>query len=74
MKARCTTGVHGRQVYRNFDESYLDRVRAYHETEPYKRAMRKRKVWIEPGAYWAALAKRRIGTDCGDSDYGGYAR
>jgi hypothetical protein len=23
-------------------------VRAYHETEDYKRAMRKRKVWIEP--------------------------
>jgi len=23
-------------------------VRAYHETEAYKKAMRKRKVWIEP--------------------------
>jgi transposase len=74
VKARCTTGAHGRQVYRNFDEAYLDRVRAYHETEPYKRAMRKRKVWIEPGALWAASAKRRIGTGCDDSDCGGYAR
>jgi len=74
VKAQCTTGTHGRQVYRNFDEAYLDRVRAYHETEPYKKAMRKRKVWIEPGAHWAALGKRRIGTDCDGSDYGGYAR
>ncbi len=48
VKAQCTTGAHGRQVYRNFDEAYLDRVRAYHETEPYKKAMRKRQVWIEP--------------------------
>jgi hypothetical protein len=27
---------------------YLDRVRGYHDTEAYKKAMRKRKVWIEP--------------------------
>jgi hypothetical protein len=64
MKARCTTGAHGRQVYRNFDEGYLDRVRAYHETEPYKRAMRKRKVWIEPvfgeAKDWHGLRRFRL--------------
>jgi hypothetical protein len=26
----------------------MERVRGYHETEAYQKAMRKRKVWIEP--------------------------
>ena len=39
---------HGRQVHRSFHAEYLDRVRGYHETEAYQKAMRKRKVWIEP--------------------------
>ena len=30
------------------DEAYLDRVRGYHATEPYAKAMRKRQVWVEP--------------------------
>ena len=49
-KAACTPSDHGRQVHRSFHADYLDRVRGYHETEAYKKAMRKRKVWIEPGA------------------------
>jgi hypothetical protein len=28
--------------------SRTERVRGYHETEPYAKAMRKRKVWVEP--------------------------
>ncbi len=48
VKADCTPSDHGRQIARPFDADYLDRVRGYHETEEYKRAMRKRKVWIEP--------------------------
>jgi hypothetical protein len=48
VKAACTPGEHGRGIARSFDADYLDRVRAYHETEEYKKAMRKRKVWIEP--------------------------
>ncbi|MCA1670337.1 MAG: transposase [Thermomicrobia bacterium] len=48
MKAACTPGAHGRGIARSFDADYLDRVRGYHETEEYKKAMRKRKVWIEP--------------------------
>jgi hypothetical protein len=35
-------------VRRSFDEGFLERVRAYRETEPYKKALRKRKVWVEP--------------------------
>ncbi len=48
VKGDCTASDHGRQIARPFDADYLDRVRGYHGTEEYKRAMRKRKVWIEP--------------------------
>ena len=47
-KAACTPGRLGRVVHRSFDEEYLDRVRAHHETEAYRKAMRKRSVWVEP--------------------------
>jgi hypothetical protein len=30
------------------DEKYLDRVRGGHATESFARAMRTRKVWVEP--------------------------
>ncbi len=48
VKDACTASDHGRQVHRSFHAAYLDRVRSYHGTEPYQKAMRKRKVWIEP--------------------------
>ncbi len=50
VKAACTPGKQGRQIARSFAAEYLDRVREYHATEAYQKAMRKRKVWIEPGA------------------------
>jgi hypothetical protein len=48
LKTACTASDHGREISRPFDADYLDRVRAYHTTEAYQKAMRKRKVWIEP--------------------------
>jgi len=48
VKAACTPSDAGRVVHRSFHAEYLDRVRSYHETEGYKKAMCKRKVWIEP--------------------------
>jgi len=48
VKAACTPSHQGRQVHRSFHAAYLERVRGYHETEEYQKAMRKRKVWIEP--------------------------
>jgi hypothetical protein len=48
LKPQCTTSRRGRRVGRGFAEDYLDRVRGYHATEPYAKAMRKRKVWVEP--------------------------
>ena len=47
-KAHCTAGTTGRALSRPFAQAYLDRVRAYHDTEAYQKAMRKRKVWVEP--------------------------
>ena len=38
----------GRSLCRSVDEEYLDRVRAYQPTEAYKKALRKRSVWVEP--------------------------
>ncbi len=64
LKPTCTESDAGRVVSRSFDEDYLDRVRSYHQTEPYKKAMRKRKVWVEPlfgeGKAWHGLARFRL--------------
>jgi hypothetical protein len=48
LKARCTISKQGRSLCRSVDEQYLERVRGYHATEPYKKALRKRQVWVEP--------------------------
>jgi len=64
VKAACTPGTTGRHVHRSLHEAYLDRVRAYHATESYKRAMRKRGVWVEPlfgeAKQWHGLRQFRL--------------
>jgi hypothetical protein len=70
VRGDCTPSDHGRQIARPFDADYLDRVRGYHETEDYKRAMRKCKVWIEPGALWAASGRPNSGMGCASSGCG----
>jgi hypothetical protein len=60
LKAQCTTSKEGRSLCRSVDEEVLDRVRGYHETEAYKKAYRKRAVWVEP--LFARSAK--TGTAC----------
>lgn len=64
LKAKCTTSRRGRRVGRGFDEDYLDRVRAYHATDAYAKAMRKRKVWVEPlfaeAKDWHGLRRFRL--------------
>ncbi len=63
-KAACTPSTQGRQVRRSYYADYLDRVRAYHATEAYKKAMRKRAVWVEPlfgeAKQWHHLKKFRL--------------
>jgi transposase len=48
LKAQCTPSDSGRQVHRSFHAAYLERVKSYHQTEAYQKAMRKRKAWVEP--------------------------
>jgi hypothetical protein len=48
LRLQCTTAMRGRRIGRRLDEEYLDRVRGYHATEPYEKAIRNRKVWGEP--------------------------
>jgi transposase len=63
LKAQCTDSK-GRQVKRSFDEAYLERVRAYHATAEFAKAMRKRQVWVEPlfaeGKAWHGLTRFRL--------------
>ncbi len=64
LKAQCTPSTAGRQVRRSVDEAYLDRVRGYHATESYRKAMRKRQVWVEPlfaeAKDWHGLRRFRL--------------
>jgi Transposase DDE domain len=64
LKAQCTTSDQGRSLCRSVDEEVLDRVRGYHETEAYKKAYRKRAVWVEPlfaeGKDWHGMRRFRL--------------
>jgi hypothetical protein len=64
LRPRCTASRHGREVTRSLDEAYLERVRGRHATEAYRKAMRKRKVWVEPlfaeGKDWHGLRRFRL--------------
>jgi hypothetical protein len=64
IKSRCTDSRGGRILTRSFDEAYLDRVRGYHQTPAYRKAMRKRGVWVEPlfgeAKDWHGLRRFRL--------------
>jgi hypothetical protein len=64
LKAQCTTSDLGRQVKRNFDEEYQERVRAYEGTAAYQKALAKRRVWVEPlfgeAKQWHGLDRFRL--------------
>lgn len=64
LKSKCTNGKSGRAVNRNFDEEYFEKVKSYYGLEAYKKAMRKRKVWIEPmfaeAKQWHGMERMRL--------------
>jgi hypothetical protein len=64
LKAQCTPSRAGRKVCRHYDEDFLDRVRAYQQTEAYQKARRKRQVWVEPlfveAKGWHGLRRCRL--------------
>jgi transposase len=64
VRAACTPSTRWRTVHRHTAEAYLERVRAYHQGEPYQKAMRKRQVWVEPlfaeGKQWHGMRRFRL--------------
>lgn len=64
LRTQCTTSPRGRRVSRSLDETSLERVRRYRATEPFAKAMRKRKVWVEPlfaeAKDWHGLRRFRL--------------
>ena len=66
LETRCTTSKNGRQVRRSPGERYVDRVRGYWETEPYRKAMRRRRGWVEPllaeAKGWHGMRRFRLRT------------
>src|SRR5258708_27101100 len=64
LKVQCTTSKQGRSLCRSVDEEVLDRVRGYRATEAYKKAYRKRTVWVEPlfaeGKDWHGMRRFRL--------------
>lgn len=64
VHAQCTSLKRGRLIYRSFHAEYLERVKAYHGTPAFEKAMRKRRVWVEPlfaeAKQWHGLSKFRL--------------
>ena len=64
VKPQCTKSKSGRYLRRSFFQDTLDRAAEHRETEAYKKAMRKRQVWVEPlfgeGKQWHGMARFRL--------------
>ena len=64
MKDECTRSTQGRLVSRSVHAEYVDRVRGYHGTAAYEKALRKRNVWVEPlfaqAKPWHGLRRFRL--------------
>ena len=64
VKAKCTDSKSGRHLRRSFYQDNLDRANSYRSTEAYKKAINKRKVWVEPlfgeAKQWHNLRKFRL--------------
>ena len=64
MRTQCTDNKTGRQVLRHVEEKYVDRVKSYRGTFAYEKALRKRRVWVEPlfgeAKDWHGLRRFRL--------------
>jgi len=64
VKEKCTTSNQGRLLRRSFHEPYLERVRGYRDMLAFKRAMRKRSIWVEglfaEAKQWHGLHRFRL--------------
>src|SRR4030095_6152378 len=48
VMSKCTGSKSGRYIFRSFFQEYLDKAETYRQTRAYRKAMRKRSVWVEP--------------------------
>jgi transposase len=66
LRERCTDSLDGRKLSRSFDADYRERARQLQTTEAYKKALRKRQVWVEPlfgeAKDWHQLRRFRLRT------------
>jgi len=64
MRPQCTDNKTGRQLLRHLEERYVDRVKSYRGTFAYEKALRKRRVWVEPlfgeAKDWHGLRRFRL--------------
>jgi transposase len=64
LRSQCTDNKTGRQVLRHLEERYVDRVKSYRGTFAYEKALRKRRVWVEPlfgeAKEWHGLRRFRL--------------
>lgn len=64
VRSECTESKVGRTVHRSFFQAELDRAASYHDTDAYKKAMNKRKVWPEAlfgeAKQWHGMDKFRL--------------
>jgi hypothetical protein len=64
LQAQCTTNPQGRSLCRSVEETILERVRSYQNLESYRKALRKRQVWVEPlfaeGKDWHGMRRFRL--------------
>jgi len=64
VKLHCTSSKRGRHLHRSFFAAYQERVKGYHQTLAYQKAMNKRKVWVEPlfaeGKDWHGMRRFRL--------------
>jgi transposase len=66
LRVQCTGSSKGRVLSRPFDEDYREQARQRETTEAYKKALRKRQVWVEPlfgeAKDWHQLRRFRLRT------------
>jgi hypothetical protein len=64
VRSACTTSKRGRTIHRSFFQKDLDRAAQLRQTEAYRKAMRKRQVWVEPmfaeAKQWHGLRRFRL--------------
>jgi transposase len=64
VRDRCTDSRQGRRLNRPFDEAYREQARALQPTAAYQKALRKRRVWVEPlfgeAKDWHGLRRFRL--------------